>query len=139
MPMRAFKWLQMPLPGGIGKKYTRNEKSAQTIFLITIKPPEMPSFMSKLLELSLPLLPLRAELLNEIGVSAFNTGRKEIAEAFFARAVKRDPACAPALYNLGRAMRDQGRFERAIACFEKTLELGAMGIEPENDLGVIQL
>jgi len=99
----------------------------------------MTSFLSKLLELSLPLLPLRAELLNEVGVSAFNTGRKEIAEAFFARAVKRDPACSPAIYNLGRTMRDQGRFERAIACFEKALELGAMGIEPENDLGAIQL
>lgn len=99
----------------------------------------MPSFLSKLLESSLPLLPLRADLLNEIGVSAFNTGRKEIAAAFFARAVKCDPACSPAIYNLGRTMRDQGRFERAIACFEKALELGAMGIEPENDLGAIQL
>jgi tetratricopeptide (TPR) repeat protein len=99
----------------------------------------MPSFLTKLLELSLPLLPLRAELLNEVGVSAFNTGRMAIAEAFFSRAVKRDPAHGPAIYNLGRVFVAQGKFDRAIACFEKNLELGAMGVEPENDLGVIHL
>jgi tetratricopeptide (TPR) repeat protein len=87
----------------------------------------------------LSLLPIRAELLNEIGIVSFRMGRPNVAAAFLSSALRRDPNLGIARYNLGLVSLHQGKLDRASSYFQEAIRLGALELESENNLGVVQL
>lgn len=87
----------------------------------------------------LSLLPIRAELLNEIGLVSFRMGRSAVAVAFLSGALRRDPRSGIAMYNLGLVSLHQGQLDRAASYFHEAIRLGALELESENNLGVVEL
>ena len=92
-----------------------------------------------LTEFLVSLLPIRGEMLNELGIASFKAGRPRIAAAFLSHAIKVAPEFGSAIYNLGLVLQHQNQFDRAIACFQRAIELGTLQAEAENNLGVIHL
>lgn len=68
-------------------------------------------------------LPVRGEVLNEIGVVARKIGHQKIAAVLFSRAVRKNPAYATAIFNLALTLNDLGDPDGAASCYEKSMQL----------------
>jgi tetratricopeptide (TPR) repeat protein len=69
-----------------------------------------------------------------LGRVALGASRNADAERLFRRAIKIAPDFAGALTDLGRLCKEQNRFEEAIECFERVIDL-----EPDNPQAYFQL
>lgn len=80
------------------------------------------------------LLPLRAEIANDLGNALSRCGRPEEAVASYADAIRLQPQYADALRNLGLCYVDMERLDEARKCLEHCLQ-----IRPEDSVGWLSL
>jgi len=83
------------------------------------------------------LVPIRAELLNELGVVARKIGHQKIAAILFSQAARRNPAYGKAFFNLGLTKNDLREFDAAIACYEKSILFRHREFDSETNLAAI--
>lgn len=77
-----------------------------------------------------------AESLKISGNAALDGGDVALAESFYRQAIAADPGYMPAHYNLGNALRQQGRSDEALAAYEAAARLAPDDYEIQVNIGV---
>jgi len=81
--------------------------------------------------------PDNAQVLNRLGILAYQSSRFEQAEAFIQRAIEREPQKWKYHKNLGNVLRRLNHFKAAKASFSRALELNPASAEANYDLGIL--
>ncbi|MFA7243505.1 MAG: tetratricopeptide repeat protein [Sulfuricellaceae bacterium] len=95
------------------------------------------SFVAAAISGIVSLIPVRVELLNELGVVARKIGHQKIAAILFTRATRRNPSYGTAFFNLGLTLNDLRDFDGAIASYAKSIRLKHREIDSETNLAAI--
>lgn len=83
------------------------------------------------------VIPVRVEVLNELGVVARKIGHQKIAAVLFSRAARKNPAYATAIFNLALTLNDLGDSDGAASCYEKSMRLKYREQDCEINLAAI--
>jgi len=83
------------------------------------------------------VIPVRVELLSELGVVARKIGHQKIAVVLFSRAARVNPNYAPAIFNLALALNDLGDSDGAASCYEKSIQLKYREMDCEINLAAV--
>jgi protein O-mannosyl-transferase len=74
---------------------------------------------------------------NNLGLTLYNTGRKDEALAHYRKALEIKPDFAEAHFNLGVLLADRGRMDEALAHYRKALEIKPGLAEARINLGIL--